>query len=107
MCIIATVCIVCVDTYLNNKSVTHIAIRYIAAMLIVCDKLFCLHYALNPYKLFVCVLCIIKFGMVLTVCTNLKRIHCFANSLLTLCICRLLLARVLIPCFWIFVTYDI
>ena len=40
MCIIGTVCIVCADTYLNNKSVTHIAIRYIAAMLIVCDKIF-------------------------------------------------------------------
>ena len=40
MCIITTVCIVCADTYLNNKSVTHIAIRYIAAMLIVCDKIF-------------------------------------------------------------------
>ena len=40
VCIIATVCIVCADTYLNNKSVTHIAIRYIAAMLIVCDKIF-------------------------------------------------------------------
>ena len=66
MCIIATVCIVCADTYLNNKSVTHIAIRYIAAMLIVCYKIF-LAYALNPYKLCVCSLCIIKFGMVLTV----------------------------------------
>ena len=43
MCIIATVCIVCADTYLNSKSVTHIAIRYIAATLIVCDKiLFCI-----------------------------------------------------------------
>ena len=66
MCIIATVCIVCADTYLNNKSVTHIAIRYIAAMLIVCDKIF-FAYALKPYKLCVCSLCIIKFGMVLTV----------------------------------------
>ena len=37
MCIIATVCIVCADTYLNNKSVTHIAIRYIADILIVWD----------------------------------------------------------------------
>ena len=40
VCILATVCIVCADTYLNNKSVTHIAIRYIAAMLIVCDNIF-------------------------------------------------------------------
>ena len=45
VCIIATVCIVRADTlsYLNSKSVTHIAVRYIAARLIVSDKLrFCI-----------------------------------------------------------------
>ena len=36
---------------------------------------------MKPYKLSVCSLCIIKFGMVFRVCTNLKRIHCFANAL--------------------------
>ena len=45
MCIVATVCIVCADTNLNNISVTHIAlaVRYIAARLVVSDKIsFCI-----------------------------------------------------------------
>ena len=43
MCIVTTVCIVCADTHLNNISVTHIAVRYIAARLIVSDKIsFCI-----------------------------------------------------------------
>ena len=39
MCIVATVCIVCADTNLNNISVTRIAVRYIAARLVVSDKI--------------------------------------------------------------------
>ena len=43
MCIVATVCIVCADAHLNNISVTHIAVRYIAARLVVSDKIsFCI-----------------------------------------------------------------
>ena len=43
MCIVATVCIVCADTHLNNISVTHISVRYIAARLVVSDKIsFCI-----------------------------------------------------------------
>ena len=49
MSIIATVCIVCEDIYLNNKSVTRIAIRYIAAMLIVCDKI-CFYICTEPIQ---------------------------------------------------------
>ena len=43
MCIVATVSIVCADTNLNNISVTHIAVRYNAARLVVSDKIsFCI-----------------------------------------------------------------
>ena len=35
MCIVATVCLIGADTNLNNISVTHIAVRYIAVRLIV------------------------------------------------------------------------
>ena len=38
MCIVATVCLIGADTNLNNISVTHIAVRYIAARLIDADK---------------------------------------------------------------------
>ena len=44
MCIVATVCIIGADTNLNNISVTHIAVRYIAARLIVSDKRSCCMY---------------------------------------------------------------
>ena len=45
MCIVATVCIIGADTHLNNISVTHIAVRYIAARLIVSAKIsFCIMY---------------------------------------------------------------
>ena len=38
MCIVATVCLIGADTNLNNISVTHIAVRYIAARLIVFES---------------------------------------------------------------------
>ena len=43
MYIVATVCLIGAATNLNNISVTHIAVRYIAARLIVFDKIsFCI-----------------------------------------------------------------
>ena len=50
MCIVATVCIVCADTNFNNISVTYIAVRYIAARLVVSDKI-SFAYVLKPCKL--------------------------------------------------------
>ena len=59
MCIVATVCLIGADTNLNNISVTHIAVRYIAARLIVSDKIsFCI--CTDAMQT-------IKFGMVLAV----------------------------------------